>query len=417
MSLAIVDAELDGERVTLRAEAGLITAVGPDVRAAEGDETIDGRGMALVGGLVNGHTHAAMTLFRSFGDDLPLMEWLQTKIWPAEGRLTADDVYWGTRLACIEMIRSGTVKFFDMYWQPTAVARAVVDSGMRAVLTPPIFDGLDASTSDPVRKDALETLDALAEAGSLVEPSIGPHAIYTVSPETLEWAAGISEERGIPLHIHLAETEGEVDECRAAHNTTAGHYVDRLGLLGERTLLAHGNYFTDDEYELIAERGATIVTNPVSNLKLANGRIFPFGKASAAGVHLGLGTDGASSNNNLDLFEEMKFFALLQKHEAVDPSIAPAHEVLELAQGQRSPLLGGRPVAVGEPADLLLVRSDAVEMTPGDLDADLVYAASGHVVDTTVIAGRVVMRGRHIDGEDEVRGEVRTRVPRLTSAD
>src|SRR4029453_2655594 len=155
-----------------------------------------------------------------------------------------------------------------------------------------------------------------------------------------------------------------------------GHYVDRLGLLGPRTLLAHGNYFTDDEYELIGDRGATIVTNPVSNLKLANGRIFPFAKAAGARVSLGLGTDGASSNNNLDLFEEMKFFALLQKHEAIDASVAPAHEVLELAQGHRSPPLAGRPLAVGDPADVLLVRADAIEMTPGDLDADLVYAAS-----------------------------------------
>jgi 5-methylthioadenosine/S-adenosylhomocysteine deaminase len=313
------------------------------------------------------------------------------------------------------MIRSGTVKFFDMYWQSASAGRAVVDSGMRALLTPPIFDMLDASTSDPVRKEALAALDELATMGPLVEPSIGPHAIYTVSAPTLEWAKGVSDERSIPLHIHLAETGGEVDDCVAANGTTPGHYVDGLGLLGPRTLLAHGCYFTDDEYDLIGERGATIVTNPVSNLKLANGRIFPYRKAAASGVPLGLGTDGASSNDNLDLFEEMKFFALLQKHEAVDPSVAPAHEVLELAQGQRSDLLGGRPVAVGEPADLLLVRTDAVEMTPGDLDPDLVYAASGHVVDTVVIAGEVVMRARHIDGEDEVRAEVRARVPRLTT--
>jgi 5-methylthioadenosine/S-adenosylhomocysteine deaminase len=414
MSLAITDVRLDEDTVTVRIAGGTIAAIGADVAPEPGDEQLDGRGLAAVGGLVNGHTHAAMTLFRSFGDDLPLMEWLQTKIWPAEGRLTEDDVYWGTRLACIEMIRSGTVKFFDMYWQSVAAARAVVESGMRAVLTPPVFDGLDASTSGPARTDALEALDAIAELGALVEPSIGPHAIYTVSGETLRWAAEVSAERGIPLHIHLAETEHEVTECLAAHDTTPGHYVDGLGLLGPSTLLAHGCWFTDDEYDLIGERGATIVTNPVSNLKLANGRVFPAPKATAAGVPVGLGTDGASSNNNLDLFEEMKFFALLQKHEAVDPSVAPAHEVLELAQGRRSELLGGRPVAVGEPADLLLVRTDSVEMTPGDLDADLVYAASGHVVDTTIVAGQVLMQGRHIDGEAEVRAEVAARAARLT---
>jgi 5-methylthioadenosine/S-adenosylhomocysteine deaminase len=417
MSLTITNALLDGEPVALRAAEGRIAALGPGVAPEPGDEVLDAGGRALVGGLVNGHTHAAMTLFRSFGDDLPLMEWLQTKIWPAEAKLTEDDVYWGTRLACIEMIRSGTVKFFDMYWQSVAAGRAVVDSGMRAVLTPPIFDGLDASTAAPVRAEALAALDGLAELGPRVEPSVGPHAIYTVSRETLEWAAGVSADREIPLHIHLAETAGEVEECVAAHATTPGRYVDDVGLLGPRTLLAHGNYFTEDEYGLIAERGATIVTNPVSNLKLANGRIFPYRSAREAGVPLGLGTDGASSNNNLDLFEEMKFFALLQKHETVDASMAPAHEVLELAQGRASELLGGRPVAVGEPADVLLVSTDVVEMTPGDLDADLVYSASGNVVDTVVVAGDVVMRDRHIDGEAEVRAEVRARVPRLTAPD
>lgn len=415
MSLAITDVRLDEETVTLRIDDGVIAAIGADVVADPADELIDGTGLAAVGGLVNGHTHAAMTLFRGFGDDLPLMEWLQTKIWPAEGRLTDDDVYWGTRFACIEMIRSGTVKFFDMYWHSAAAGRAVADSGMRAVLTPPVFDGLDASTSGPARADALEALDALADMGPRVVPSIGPHAIYTVSADTLRWAVEVAAERDIVLHVHLAETEHEVTECLAAHNTTPGHYVDSLGLLGPSTLLAHGCWFTDDEYELIGERGATIVTNPVSNLKLANGRIFPYRKAVAAGVPVGLGTDGASSNNNLDLFEEMKFFALVQKHDAVDPSVAPAHEVLEVAQGHRSPLLGGRPVAVGEPADLLLVRTDSVEMTPGDLDADLVYAANGHVVDTTIVDGRVLMRGHHIDGEHEVRDEVRARAARLTA--
>jgi 5-methylthioadenosine/S-adenosylhomocysteine deaminase len=414
MSLAIVNARLGDDTVTLRAEDGAITDLGSAVAARPGDEVVDAAGMALVGGLVNGHTHAAMTLFRGFGDDLPLMEWLQTRIWPAEGRLTEDDVYWGTRLACLEMIRSGTVKFFDMYWQAVAAGRAVVDSGMRAVLTPPIFDMLDPTTAGPVRAEALETLDGLAELHHLVEPSIGPHAIYTVSAETLRWAVEVSAERDIPLHIHLAETQTEVDDCVAANGTTPGHYADELGLLGPRTLLAHGNFLTTDELAAVGARGATIVTNPCSNLKLANGRVFPYPAARAAGVALGLGTDGASSNNNLDLFDEMKFFALIQKHAAVDAAVAPAHEVLELAQGHASPLLGGRRVAIGEPADVLLIDTEALEMTPGDLDANLVYSGTGHVVDTTVVAGRVLMRHRVVDGEEEVRAEVRARVPRLT---
>jgi 5-methylthioadenosine/S-adenosylhomocysteine deaminase len=414
MGLTITGARHGDSTVAVRCADGLIAALGPDVVPADGDETLDAGALTLAPGLVNGHTHAAMTLFRGYGDDLPLMEWLQTRIWPAEARLTADDVYWGTRLACIEMIRSGTIKFFDMYWHPTAAGRAVLDSGMRAVLTPPVFDGMDPTTSGPVRDQTLADLDELATMGPLVEPSIGPHAIYTVSPDTLRWAAEVSAERDIVLHVHLSETQGEVDDCVAAFDTTPGHHVEACGVLSERALLAHGNFLTDEELALVAERGATVVTNPVSNLKLANGRIFPYPAAVDAGVALGLGTDGVASNDNLDLIEEMKFFALVQKHAAVDPAVAPAHDVLAIAQGRRSPLLGGRPLAVGEPADLLLLRTDAVELFPGDLDADLVYAASGHVVATTVVAGRVLMRDRHIDGEDEVRAEVRDRVPRIT---
>ncbi len=415
-ALAIVDARLDGLPTSLRAVDGTIVALGADVAPEPGDEVLDAAGMALVGGLVNGHNHAAMTLFRGYGDDLPLMEWLQTRIWPAEARLEADDVYWGTRLACLEMIRTGTVRFFDMYWHPVAAGRAAVDSGLRAVITPPVFDGGDPAAGDRTRAEAIEALDALATLGPLVEPSIGPHAIYTASPDTLRWAAEVSSDRDLVLQVHLAETSTEVDECRAAHGTTPGLHADACGLLTSRSVLAHGNYLSPAEFDLVAERGATIVTNPVSNLKLANGLVFPYPQATASGVTLGLGTDGASSNNNLDLFEEMKFFALLQKHAARNAAVAPAHEVLALAQGRGSPLLGGRPVAVGEPCDVLLVRTDLVEMTPGNLEADLVYAANGHVVDTTVVAGRVLMRHRKVEGEEEALAQVRERAARLTRA-
>lgn len=413
--LTILDAEVDGARVGMRCAGGVIAALGADVAAEPGDEVIHGDGMALLPGFVNGHGHAAMTLFRGYGDDLPLMEWLETRIWPAEARLTADDVYWGTRLACLEMIRSGTVKYFDMYWHADAAGRAAQESGLRAVITPPILDAFEPDHADRVRSEALETIEALDAMDDLVQPSVGPHSIYAVTTETLRWSAATATEHGYPIQIHLAETEGEVDDCHAAHGVGTVEYVDGLGLLGPATVLAHGNWLTDDELAIVAQRGATIVTNPCSNLKLANGRIFPYAAARAAGVSLGLGTDGASSNNDLDLFEEMKFFALLQKHEARDAAAAPAAETLALARGQRSALLGGRPLAVGEPADVILVRTDDLAMTPGALDADLVYSATGHVVDTTVVAGRVLMRNRVLPDEAEVRAEVRARAARLTA--
>jgi 5-methylthioadenosine/S-adenosylhomocysteine deaminase len=403
MSLAVHSASLDGETVGLRVEQEHIVAVGPDVQPANGDDVIDAGGMALLPGLVNGHGHAAMTLMRGYGADLSLMEWLQDKIWPTEAKLTGDDVYWGTRLACAEMIRSGTVRFWDMYWHPAAVARAVNDAGLRATVALPLVDGLDPDKSDALRADAERTLETLAGAGARVAPSLGPHGIYTVSEKSLRWVSELSSERDVPVQIHLSETEGEVDDCLKAHGVRPAPYLDRIGLLRPSTLLAHGTWLDDDELALVGERGATVVTNPVSNLKLAVGRVFPYAKAREHDIPVGLGTDGASSNNSLDLLQDVKCLSLIQKHTAGDPAAMPAPEAWAVATGQRAPLLGAGRLAVGEPADFVLVRCDAPEMTPGDLIANLVYAASGSVVDTTVVAGRALMRGGEIEGEEEVR--------------
>jgi 5-methylthioadenosine/S-adenosylhomocysteine deaminase len=407
VSLTVRNAVLDGERVALRVEQDRITALGAEVEPAAGDDVLDAAGMTLLPGLVNGHTHAAMTLMRGYGGDLPLMKWLQDKIFPVEAKLTADDVYWGTRLACVEMTRSGTVRFWDMYWQPEAVARAVQDAGIRASVALPLVDGLDPDKSDALRADAERSLDGLADAGPLVTPTLGPHSIYLVSEKSLHWVAELSAERDLPVHIHLSETEGEVHDCVAAHGVRPAPYLDRIGLLTPRTLLAHGVWLDDDELALVGERGATIVTNPVSNLKLAVGGVFPYAQARKHGIPVGLGTDGASSNNSLDLFQDVKHLALVQKQAERDPAAMPATEAWAVATGARAPMLGqpGQ-LAVGEAADFLLVRTDAPELTPGNLTANLVYAASGSVVDTTVVAGQVLMRGGKIDDEAEVHAGV-----------
>ena len=404
MSLTVRDARLDDAVVAVRVEGDRIVALGAGVEPEAGDDVLDAAGMAVLPGLVNGHTHAAMTLMRGYGGDLPLMKWLQDKIFPVEAKLTGDDVYWGTRLACVEMIRSGTVRFWDMYWQPEAVARAVQDAGIRASVALPLVDGLDPDKSDALHADAERSLDALADAGRRITPTLGPHSIYLVSEKSLRWIADLSSERDICVHIHLSETEGEVKDCVAAHGVRPAPYLDRIGLLTPRTILAHGVWLDDDELQLVGERGATIVTNPVSNLKLAVGGVFPYAKARAHGIPVGLGTDGASSNNSLDLFQDVKHLALMQKHAERDPAAMPATEAWAVASGQRAPLLGGTGrLAVGEPADFLLVRSDAPELTPGELVANLVYAAAGAVVDTTVVAGQVLMRGGVIGDEAEVR--------------
>jgi 5-methylthioadenosine/S-adenosylhomocysteine deaminase len=300
-----------------------------------------------------------------------------------------------------------------MYWQPGASARAVRDAGLRATIGGPLFD-VEGGTEE-MKAGARESLDELATLGARIEASLAPHAIYTVSEELLSWAAELSREREVPVQIHLSETAQEVEECLARHGVRPAAYLDRLGALGERTVLAHGVWLDPEELELIAERGCAVVANPAANMKLAVGGVLPYPAAREAGVAVGLGTDGAGSNDSLDVLSDLKLFALSQRHAAGDATVVPAKEAWEVATGARAPLLtaeahqvqgemGPRRDAlwVGGPADFLLLRRDAYELATGDLYADLVYAASGSVVDTTVVAGRVLMRGGVVEGAEEV---------------
>jgi len=412
MALTIAGASLDREHVGVRCEGGRIVAIGPEVVARIGDETIDAGGGALVAPLLNGHTHAAMTLFRGSGDDLPLMPWLREKIWPVEARLEDEDVYWGARLACAEMIRSGTTRFWDMYWRPEATARAVADAGLRATIGAPLFDA-DGDV-EGMRATALRSLERLGDLGPAVAPALAPHSIYTVSEDSLRWIAELGAERDVPIQIHLSETEREVEDCIAAHGLRPAAYLDGLGMLSERTVLAHGVWLDHYELELIAARGCTVVTNPVANMKLAVGGTFPYPAARANGVAIGLGTDGAGSNDSLDLLADLKAFALAQKHAAADPGAIEAAEAWAIATGGRAPRLGAeQPLKVGAAADFLLLRPNSPELAIGDLASNLVYAAAGAVVDTTVVAGQVLMRGGEVPGVEEIVARTAERAQRL----
>lgn len=420
--LLVSDAVLDGDRVSLLVEHGRISAIGPEVgRPDPGVERLDAAGGLLAPPLVNGHTHSAMTLFRGHGDDLPLMRWLEEAIWPVEAKIDAEDAYWGTRLACLEMIRSGTTGFWDMYWQPEAVARAVEDAGIRAVIGPPLVDQPRADFE--LRNRELERqLDALAGCGERIGAAVAPHAIYTVGTASLEYAVRLAGERDLPIHIHLSETEQEVLDCVGAHGKRPAFYLDDLGMLGPRTVLAHGVWLDREELELIADRGATVVTNPVANLKLAVGGAFPYPEAARAGVSIALGTDGAGSNNSLDLLADLKVFALIQRHEAADAEAIPKGEAWAIATGRRSELIGalGRPalpaadpLTVGAPADFLILERSQPELALGDLTSSLVYSANGSAVRHTVVDGQVLMRNRKVEGQTEILVKARERARRL----
>jgi 5-methylthioadenosine/S-adenosylhomocysteine deaminase len=413
MALTVSGAVLGGETTGVRCEGGRIAAIGPEVRAEAGDETIEAAGASLVAPLLNGHTHAAMTLFRGSGGDLPLMPWLRERVWPVEAKLDDEDVYWGARLACAEMTRTGTTRFWDMYWHPEATARAVADAGLSAAIGAPLFDH-DGDAAG-LRERALRSLDHLAGLGAAITPTLAPHSIYTVSETSLRWIAELSAERQAPIQIHLAETEREVADCVAAHGLRPALYLDRLGVLSERTVLAHGVWLDEEELELIGARGCTVVTNPVANMKLAVGGVFPYPAARKAGIAVGLGTDGAGSNDSLDLLSDLKLFALAQKHAAADATAVAAEEAWAIATGARAPLLraDAEPLAVGAAADFLLLDPRASELGIGELSSNLVYAACGATVDTTVVGGQILMRGGKPAEQDEVLARATERARRL----
>jgi 5-methylthioadenosine/S-adenosylhomocysteine deaminase len=309
------------------------------------------------------------------------------------------------------MIRSGTTRFWDMYWHPEATARAVSDAGLQAAIGAPMFDkGRDAEAA---RAEAREHLDMLAALGGPVTASLAPHSIYMVSEESLRFLAELSAETDAPVQIHLSETKPEVDDCIGEHGLRPAAYLDRLGLLSERTLLAHGVWLDDEELDLIAARGATVVSNPAANMKLAVGKVFDYPSARAAGVRVGLGTDGAGSNDSLDLLADLKLFALAQRHAAADATAISVNDAWAVATGAKAPLLGANPLEPGAPADFLLLDPIAPELAIGDLTTDLVYAADRTAVDTVVVSGKVLMRGGVQPERDEVVARAAERAARL----
>ncbi len=404
MSISIRDVRLpDGRTTSVYVEGNRIVDIGAKIEA---DITIDGRGKALIPGLINTHTHAAMTLLRGFADDMELHDWLTSKIWPAEGKLTSEAVYWGTKLACLEMIKSGTTCFNDMYFHMDAAAKAVGEMGIRAYLSEGFIDLLDPAHGEELLKKTRDGLRKIASVGTdRVVPAVGPHAIYTVSAESLKALKALADEHGYVYHIHVGETKQEVDEAKDDHGKTPGQYLESLGVLGPNVVAAHCVWLDDAEIRTFAMRKAKVAHCPVSNMKLAVGRAMPLAPMLAAGVTVSLGTDGAASNNNLDMFQSMKATALLHKFATGQPTAAAARTVFDVATvgGARALGLPAGDIAVGKLADLVLIDLRRPELTPThDLVSNLVYAATGSCVDTAICDGRVVMDHGTVPGEAEI---------------
>ena len=404
MNILIEHVLLNGQEQDIFIEDGTIREISPCC-LRDADKRISGKGKAALPSFINGHTHAAMTLFRGYADDLPLKPWLEEKIWPLESKLNDDDVYWGAKLACLEMIKNGITVFNDMYWFWEATAKAVCDTGIRGFLSAVFIDMFDKKKC----KEEMERNLALFEASGKYRPHVtftfGPHAIYTVCEESLEWMRDLSEKHDILIHMHLSETEDETAFARNKYGMSPVAFLDSMGVLSKRFIGCHAIWLDDKDCDTLKSRETSLVHNPVSNMKLAVGRFFPYRLIAERGIPFCLGTDGCASNNHLDLIETMKYASLLAKFSTNDPTALPAREVFDLATKGAARIfgLGDWEIKTGNSPDIILIDLERPELTPGfDVYSDVVYASNGYIVDTVICMGSVVMEGRRVPGEDEI---------------
>ncbi|MEW5921006.1 MAG: amidohydrolase [Bacillota bacterium] len=403
-------------------EDGTVIYAGPrrQYTGGEIDKIIEGKNRLVMPGLVNAHTHAAMTLFRGYADDMPLMDWLRNKIWPAESRLTSEDIYWGTMLAISEMIRGGITCFADMYFNMDAVAQACMDSGIRASLAQGLI-GLDNVKGTAGLKESKKLVSNWHGSGEgRITIMLGPHAPYTCPPQYLQKVMETAAELNLPLHIHLAETRDEVRECLKKYNKRPVELMESIGLFKHRVLSAHCVHLSKEEIEILASSKVSVAHNPGSNLKLGSG-IAPLADLLAGGALVSLGTDGAASNNNLDMLEELRLAALLAKGSQEDPTLLPAREALKMAtlNGAKALFLadGTGEIKEGSPADLIMLDLEKPHLYPRhDLCAHLVYAAVASDVEMVMVKGTILMERRELltIDEEKILYEANVRAARLT---
>ena len=365
-------------------------------------QTIDARDQVVLPGLINTHTHAAMVMFRGLADDLALMDWLQKYIFPAEAKTVSPNfVRTGTRLAALEMIESGTTTYTDMYYFEEEVAKATREAGLRGVLGQTVIQFPVADAKTPA--EGLARAEAFIKAfkgDSLIVPAVAPHAMYTLDRATLVATAELGRKYDVPVLIHLAETQDEVKTARDEHQLTPAGYLESIGFWGPRTLAAHGVWVNDEDIQVLKRRGVGVSHNPESNMKLASGTA-PVMKYLAAGVNLSLGTDGAASNNDLDMFEAMRQASFLAKLASGNPTAVPAQVALDLATIGGAKALGMEKLIgslePGKRADLITVSMSAARQTPMyDAVSHIVYVTRGDDVRNTIVNGKVLMRDRKV---------------------
>lgn len=367
--------------------------------------TIDGTNKAIIPGFINMHTHAAMTLMRGIGEDMFLQEWLYDKIWPTEKKLDDELVYWGTKLACLEMIKSGTTCFNDQYWNLSAAVKAAEEMGVRSVQPYVILDLGDKSKWSIIKEECAEAFESSSKWCELNKFAVGIHAPYSVSEEMLVWGSEFAKERDLLVHIHISETVRENEESLQKHGVSPTKYLDKLGVLGPNVIAAHCLWISDEDIDILASRGVKVVHNVNSNLKIASGYRFKYKELVEKGVTVTLGTDGCASSNNLDMLETMKTSALLQKGWRGDPTALPLQQLLDLATLNGAYALGinAGVIKEGALADLSLIDISGYAFTPNiNFLANLIYSANSSCVDTLICNGNILMLNREVKGEGEI---------------
>lgn len=411
MAILLKNLTISNSQKDVLIDKGLIQRIEPVGSCLSWDlagelEVMDCTDKIAIPGFVNMHTHSAMSMMRGIGEDMVFEDWL-SKIWKVEERIDPEYVYWSTKVACIEMIRTGTTTFNDQYWFFDASQKAAQEMGLRIATGYDIIDHGKSEEAARIKDECEKAYEQYGTGwsdGSIYE--IAFHAIYSVSEPSILYAAEFARKHKLKLHIHLCETRGEVESCRQQHGgLTPVEYLERLGVLGPNVLAAHTLWLTENDVRILADRKVNCIHNINSNTKLASGYKFLYNELRDAGANICLGTDGCASSNNLDMLEAMKTSALFQKSWRDDPSAMPLPELLDMATVNGAKALGLNTglLEEGRIADITIMEANSTYfLSPGPFLANLVYSSHSDCIDSVIAGGRFVMRGRRVEGESEI---------------
>ena len=402
----------------------LIAEISSQIDESNASKIIDATGKIVIPGLINTHTHLSMTLFRGLADDLSLDSWLNDHIWPMEANLNGDFCYIGALLGAVELIKSGTTTFSDMYFYMEDVARAIDEAGIRAVLSYGMIDFDDEEKRKNEIKANLELFEACdGMADGRIKVFFGPHSPYTASEELLIKVRELADEYNMGIHIHVSETQKEIEDVSSQKGLRPFEYLDKIGFLGPDVVAAHSVWLSDNEIEIIKKNNVKISHNPCSNMKLASG-VAPVSKLIENDICVSIGTDGASSNNNLDLIEELKTASLLQKVSTLDPKVLNSDEAIAMGTIKGAEALGLESeigsIEVGKKADIVLIDTNSANMVPdsSSLSSNIIYSANGSNVDTTICDGKILMENKKLTilDEEEIYAKARKAIKELKEA-